>query len=204
MALFEAIPHTFDVHTHRLPALGEPALYNLRVPHPHSISAMVTWLDEHPHTTVSVGIHPWDSEAWRADAVCALEALLTHPQVVAVGECGVDAYKGGDVAHQLAIFLPQIRLAQRLHLPLIIHCVKGQHHLLALRRDAPEALWIVHGFRGKPSVAQALWAKGIATSFGEHYHPDTLAQCPPHLRYHETDESSLTIADILQRHAPYL
>lgn len=147
----------------------------------------------------SAGIHPWDTatevaqESWRR-----LEELAAMKQVVAIGECGVDLTKGAPMFRQLQVFRRQVELSEQVGKPLIIHCVKAADIILGLKRDLnPAQRWIIHGFRGKPELARQLTDKGISLSFGEKFNPDTLLGMPGDMIFAETDESVLTIEEII-------
>lgn len=148
----------------------------------------------------SVGLHPWDSvEEISEETFLRMEKIAESPCVAAIGECGVDLLKGGPLFRQLQIFKRQIELSERLKKPLIIHCVKGADIILGLKRDLnPAQPWILHGFRGKPALAGQLTAKGIYLSFGENFNPDTLRQMPEEKILAETDDSILTITEIIE------
>ncbi len=140
--------------------------------------------------TYSVGIHPWDtSEPLRLRTLVELCRQAALPQVVAIGECGYDRLRGGDMSRQRAVFELQARLAERLGKPLIIHCVKAFDELLASRRRLrPRQEWIIHGFRGKPEQARQLLAAGFSLSLGLKYNPDTEKIIPGGRLYRETDQ----------------
>lgn len=114
----------------------------------------------------SVGIHPWSTTAPIAEATWArLAAMAADPRTVAVGEAGLDTLRGGPAEVQEAVFERQAVLAEAVGKPLIIHCVRAFHRILALhRRLRPKQLWIVHGFRGSAALARQLTASGIALS----------------------------------------
>lgn len=147
----------------------------------------------------SAGVHPWDTnDTLPATQLDRLAALASDPQIVAIGECGVDLLKGGPLFRQLQVFKFQIELSERLRKPLIIHCVKGADIILGLKRDFnPVQPWIIHGFRGKPSLARQLTSRGIYLSFGEKFNAETLLEMPPGLILAETDDSILTITEII-------
>lgn len=148
----------------------------------------------------SVGLHPWNSvEEISEETFLRLEKIAESPCVAAIGECGVDLLKGGPLFRQLQIFKRQIELSERLKKPLIIHCVKGADIILGLKRDLnPAQPWILHGFRGKPALAGQLTAKGIYLSFGENFNPDALREMPEDKILAETDDSILTITEIIE------
>lgn len=70
----------------------------------------------------AVGIHPNSATGWNADAVSRLAELARHPNVVAIGEIGLDYYRDRaprDLQQQA--LQDQLQVAQDLDLPLVIH-----------------------------------------------------------------------------------
>ena len=147
----------------------------------------------------SLGIHPWVAyNEISHDQWVEFESLCSLPSVVAIGECGIDKLKGGLLFKQMLVFNRQIEISERLRKPLIIHDVKAHDVIVGLKRDLnPSQKWMVHGMRGKPTVAKMLTDAGIYISFGEYFNPGTLKATPLDMILAETDESSLSIEDIL-------
>ena len=171
--------HTHDLHA-PMPAIINMPIEWLRTPEAAELRADATY---------SVGIHPWWTAA--ADWEDLKEGLLLwaeHPQVQRIGECGLDKLQGAAIEVQEHVFLMHVTLSERLQKPLTIHCVKAFDRLLALRKQlCPTQRWAIHGFRGKPELAQQLLAAGFDLSFGAHYNEAAYALCPPTRRYRETD-----------------
>lgn len=172
-----------DIHTHG--RRGPRILTNLR------------WPDEAPAPAVagaaySAGIHPWDTAAEsfsEADAMAWLENIARRPDVLAIGECGLDALRGAPLPDQERVFLDQCRVAARLGKPVIVHCVRAWDSLLRIRRQLPPDLQIiVHGFRGRPPLTRQLLDAGIDLSFGLKFNPESFAATPPDRRFRETDD----------------
>lgn len=144
-----------------------------------------------PDGWYSVGIHPWDTAAG-APSLATLRRLVAdgrRDNVVAIGECGFDSLRGGDPYLQDRVFDFQARLAARLDLPLVIHCVKSFDRLAAAvkrHRPAP-GTWILHGFRGKPEQARQLLRLGLGLSLGKHFNAAAAAVIPADRLYRETD-----------------
>ena len=177
-----------DIHSHRV------APYPEGVINPQDLQA-----EPAEGQAYSFGIHPWDTaseideESW-----ARLAELVRHPQVVAVGECGIDLTKGGPLYRQLQVLKRQIELSEEVGKPLVLHCVKGADIILGLKRDLqPLQPWIIHGFRGKPSLARQLTDKGIFLSFGEKFNAETVMEMPDDKILAETDDSILTIEEII-------
>lgn len=148
-----------------------------------------------PNGTYSIGIHPWET-ADKIPTLNQLKRLITvahDPRVVAIGECGFDRLRGGDINLQTSLFDFHARLARKVGKPLIIHAVKADDLLLAaVHRLRPQTgQWIIHGFRGKPQAAKQLIAAGFSLSIGEKYNPDTVSVIPQERLYHETDAVTL-------------
>ena len=177
-----------DIHTHH------PA------PRPQAVvSSQIDGFTPWPGQLYSIGLHPWISDSVVSKEVWdEFDRLAALPCVVAIGECGIDKLKGGPLFKQLILFKHQIEVSEALQKPLIIHDVKAHDVIVGLKRDLnPSQKWLVHGFRGKPTVAKMLTDAGIYLSFGEKFNPESLPIVPPHMFLAETDESPLSINEII-------
>lgn len=120
----------------------------------------------HELTHCSVGLHPWylnDIEArWRQ-----LQTVVSLPNVIAIGECGLDKITDTDWQLQLKAFTRQIELAQQLHKPLIIHCVRAYEEVVYLLQERKVSVPVIfHGFNKSPELAAQLTRQGYYLSFG--------------------------------------
>lgn len=152
---------------------------------------------------ISKGLHPWHLDEGRtAQTCCDLNPWLSLPQVVAIGETGIDRLRGGKIELQLEIFEHQARLAEELNKPLIVHCVKAFDEIIRLyKKSFKNEPWVIHGFRGKAEQAKQLLREGFYLSFGEHYHEESLLLCPTNRLFIESDESTKEIDTIYIRAA---
>ncbi len=84
----------------------------------------------YPNVWAAVGIHPNNSSDARDPAIrSAIEAMLPHPRVVAVGETGFDTYWDDETLDtQREGFLWQLELARQHNLALILHVRDKQNH----------------------------------------------------------------------------
>lgn len=149
----------------------------------------------------SVGIHPWltcgeiPDELWEK-----LEEAARHPQVVAIGECGIDLVKGGPLYKQMLVMKRQIELSEEVGKPLVIHCVHAHDIVIGLKKDLkPTQNWLVHGFRGKPTIARMFSDAGIWLSFGATFNDKSVGIVPPGMLLAETDESEVSIEDVITK-----
>ncbi len=138
----------------------------------------------------SVGIHPWQACLLDDAARKLLRAFLSHRQVVAVGEAGLDKAAKADWALQEDVFAFHAVLAEETRKPLVIHSVRASNETVNLkRRLSPSVPWIIHGFRGNANVAGQYLSHGFYLSFGERFQPEALRATPLSRLFVETDES---------------
>lgn len=142
----------------------------------------------------SVGVHPWVADTFDA---AQLEAAARRPEVVAIGETGLDRRRGPEMELQERVFRAHMELSERLGKPLIIHCVKAVDRLLALRKEwRPKCDWIFHGFRGKPATAAQLTEAGLYVSVGQRFNAAAVASIAADRLLIETDEATVGIAAV--------
>ncbi|MEW5827074.1 MAG: TatD family hydrolase [Candidatus Bipolaricaulota bacterium] len=122
----------------------------------------------HRHIWAAVGIHPHDAKEMDAAALRELETLAGQPNVVAVGEIGLDYYRDlspRDV--QRRAFAEQIEMARRLNLPMILHNRESTDDLLdVLRRTGRTHRGVVHSFLGDRNLAETLMERGLYLGVG--------------------------------------
>ena len=117
---------------------------------------------------ISVGLHPWyaklDQLAIQMKYLCV---LAKQTNVKFIGESGLDKLKGEPLANQILILKQQVKLAEDLKKPLIIHCVKAFDELIALKNELNiKVPIIIHGFNKSEDLGAQLLAKGFLLSFG--------------------------------------
>lgn len=120
---------------------------------------------------VSYGIHPWalDNTDFQVEKVSqALEEKLKLPQVLALGEAGLDKMHKASFERQIELFERQIELSEALRKPMILHDVRSHNEIIALRKKhKAQQPWIVHGFNGTEQDIQQLTGQGMYLSVGE-------------------------------------
>ena len=117
----------------------------------------------HDGVWATVGLHPHDAKT----GLDGLADLLGAPQVVAVGECGLDYhYDHSPREVQRDVFAAQIELAKRHDLSLVIHTREAWDDTFAILDEVgvPERT-IVHCFTGGPAEAERCLERGTALSF---------------------------------------
>lgn len=115
----------------------------------------------------SCGIHPSDVFYDDPDrAVAEIEELLKHPKAVALGEIGLD-YHYEDVPPELQFiyFEKQMRLAEKLGIPVIIHDREAHGDCIEMIKRFPSVKGVFHSFSGSAEMALELVKLGWYVSF---------------------------------------
>lgn len=135
--------------------------------------------EKHEHIFASVGLHPnylaeesFDEKEFRA--------LVVHPKVVAIGECGLDYFRPTETNEEVKriqseALYAHIALAAEVDKPLIIHSRPSRgtqdsyHDLIVILQNAkkeyPKLRGDIHFFVGGIAEAQALFALDFMVSF---------------------------------------
>jgi TatD DNase family protein len=107
-----------------------------------------------------VGIHPHDAVSWSEAAHAELRALASHPEVVSVGEIGLDYhYDHSPRETQRDVFARLIGLARELRKPIVVHTREAAKDTLDIldREQARDVGGIIHCFsEDRPFAARAL------------------------------------------------
>jgi TatD DNase family protein len=119
----------------------------------------------------SYGIHPWalDNVDFQIEeALSLLEARLQSPNVLALGEAGLDKIHKASFERQIELFERQIELSEALKKPMILHDVRSHNEIITLRKKhKAHQPWILHGFSGTKQDLKQLIEQGIYLSVGE-------------------------------------
>jgi len=121
-----------------------------------SSRSAVALAQSHPGTIFAgVGVHPHDATTYSDEVGLQFRALAQEPEVVAIGEFGLDYYRmlsPRDV--QRAVFCAHLQLARECDLPCIIHVRDSHDDVIELLRAHGQGLrGVFHCFSG--NVAQA-------------------------------------------------
>ena len=145
--------------------------------------------NQYDDMVVSAGIHPHEAHKYAqvqsskfkvqnernlADDIAELKQIAQRQdgKVIAVGECGLDFGKSGEIEDnekkaQTALFEAQIVLAQELNLHLIIHCRNAHSETAQKIQDARSKLQavIIHCFTGNWEDTKRYLELGCFISF---------------------------------------
>jgi TatD DNase family protein len=124
----------------------------------------------YPEVSMAVGLHPLDMDKWTQDTAEKIAALAaSEPKVVAIGEMGLDFFKADNHAVQEQAFVAQLKVAQSLNLPVIIHCRDAAEEMAALlgsfMEECGPVSGVMHCWTGNPEETQWFLDMGFFISF---------------------------------------
>ena len=150
--------------------------------------------------SATAGVHPHDASAWSRDAAQRVRDLLAAPEMVAVGETGLDYhYLHAPRDTQRAVFEAHLQLAAELGKPVIVHARDADDDMAAMLRalgNRPPVV-VLHSFSSGDDVWDAGLGVGAYFSFSgmitfkNWTRTDRLAACPPDRLLVETDSPFL-------------
>lgn len=188
--LFDSHAHYFDARFEREAEGGADAILRGILPEPVSRILNVGTNCRNSRLAVrqaavydgmyaAVGIHPEDCH-YEADADAALgelRELLGTPEsrrrdkIVAIGEIGLDYHYANygeiplDKARQMYYFEAQLRMAQELELPVIIHNREAHGDCFETVLRHPGVRGVFHSYSGSAELARELTRRGWYLSF---------------------------------------
>lgn len=128
----------------------------------------------------TLGSHPWWTPGLLSDMqLKAIEdALLHDPHCIALGECGLDKFKGPAMKVQIAVLEQLLDIADRLERSVVIHCVRAYDPLLKTKKQFSRIPhWAIHGYARHDVLAKSLVEQGFYLSISpdRSAHPGLLA-----------------------------
>ena len=194
-----------DFHTHQIvKEAGVQNIYNV-ILNDDSMRDQ-RWKNQE---AVSVGIHPWYTTENRLNTLLPfLQEVAVLPVVKCIGEAGLDALHGSDMALQERVFVQQVRIAEAVGKPVVIHCVRAFNELMAVAKNVrPDVPMIIHGFSRKPELARKLISAGFYLSFGKDLLnkpqvQEAFRETPAHRLFLETDDrEDISIQEVYEKAA---
>lgn len=171
----------FDTHAHldherfetdreqliqRIQREGVSLLLNPGADMPSSRDAMKL-AEQHEFIYAAVGVHPHEVKEMKEEDFDELRQMAKNPKVVAIGEIGLDYYYDYSPREiQREFFVRQLRLADELNLPVIIHSRDASEETYELIRDhLPARNCVLHCFSQSAEMAKKYLSLGCFLSF---------------------------------------
>ncbi len=120
-----------------------------------------------PRVGATVGFHPHETDRFEGEQTLrALDEMLRRPDTLALGEIGLDYYKGyADPAKQRAVTAQLLPLAKAADKPVVLHCRDAYDDLYEMTRSEGVTKGIVHCFTGQYEDARKFVDLGFHVSF---------------------------------------
>ena len=138
---------------------------------PDSCRAAIAQAKKFDNMYTALGIHPSDCQYVKTDMETALSDLKTlilerENKCVALGEIGLDYhYPDTDKAKQMQYFEAQMRLAEELGLPVVIHDRDSHEDVISVLRKFSSVKGVLHSFSGSVEMAKEVLKLGYMISF---------------------------------------
>jgi TatD DNase family protein len=119
------------------------------------------------HIFAAAGTHPHDATTLTDEAFTELRTLAAEPEIVAIGEIGLDFYRNlSPRATQFEAITRQIALARELDLPIILHNRESHAEMIeTLTAHAQGVRGVFHCFIGDRQMARDALDLGFYLSF---------------------------------------
>ncbi len=152
--------------------LGTSVSYIINVgTSPKTCREAIAMAKRHCGMYTALGIHPSDAQYLEMpmdEAISCIESLILDKsnKCVAVGEIGLDYhYPDTDKDLQWRFFDAQMKMAERLSLPVVIHDRDSHADVIEMVKRYPNVRGVLHSFSGSAEMARELEALGYMISF---------------------------------------
>lgn len=115
----------------------------------------------------AVGIHPEHADTVNQETINELRSLAQNLKVRAIGEIGLDYYYEENPGREIqrAALRLQMKLANELNLPVVIHDRDAHSDTLDILKEFPEVIGVVHCFSGSVEFAKECLKLGYYIGF---------------------------------------
>ena len=112
--------------------------------------------EKYPFIYAAVGIHPEEAYEYNAAVRNRIIEMAESSKVKAIGEIGLDYYweENPPKEIQLEVFRDQMKLAEELNLPVVIHDRDAHADTLEIMKSFPNVRGVVHCFSGSVEFAK--------------------------------------------------
>lgn len=136
-----------------------------------SIDSSIALAERYEGVYAAVGVHPSDISELHEENYIWIKQKCDHPKVAAVGEIGLDYYweKEEDVRKkQREWFFRQLKLAEEVNLPVIIHSRDAGEHTMDIMKEAHahHIPGVIHCYSYSPEMAKEFVKMGYYIGVG--------------------------------------
>ncbi|MDU4952044.1 MAG: TatD family hydrolase [Clostridium sp.] len=123
--------------------------------------------EKHDFIYAAVGVHPSYADVVDSKVIDDLEELTKYQKVRAIGEIGLDYYWEENPSRdvQKEAFRAQMKLAEKLNMPVIIHDRDAHADTLEILKEFPNVIGVIHCFSGSVEFARECLKLGYYIGF---------------------------------------
>lgn len=123
--------------------------------------------EKYPYVYASVGVHPHDVGNISSQDIEKLKKLSAHPKAVAIGEIGLDFYYDFSPRElQRFWFRQQLRLAEEVGLPVVIHSRDAAQETFDIIKASAVRRGVIHCYSGALPMARDYVEMGFLIGVG--------------------------------------
>lgn len=119
-----------------------------------SMLELLEMLKKYDNMYGALGIHPEFADTYKEEDLNLIENNLSNPQVIAIGEIGLDYhYSNENKEQQIALFEQQLKMAEKYNMPVIIHNRQATDDILKSIKKF-KVKGVIHCFNGSIETAK--------------------------------------------------
>ena len=116
---------------------------------------------------VTIGYHPSEALITTDSDLKKLEEQIQQKKVVGIGEIGLDYHYGKeDIVEQKRLFRKQLEIAEKYHLPVVIHSRDATQDTISILEEYPTVIGDIHCFSGSIETAKKYISMGYKIGIG--------------------------------------
>ena len=124
-------------------------------------------INKYPNLYGTIGIHPNEIDSDIDEAISYIEANLSNPKIVGIGEIGLDYHYGKEDANlQKNIFIKQLDLARKYNMPVTIHSRDAALDTLEIIKNYSDLKITYHCYSYSVEMADVLLKQNIMYGIG--------------------------------------
>ena len=133
-----------------------------------SIVESIDLVNKYEDIYLTIGYHPSEvNEITDKDLELLEEQIKSNSKIVGVGEIGLDYHYGKeDIELQKELFRKQMTLAEKLHLPVVIHSRDATEDTINILKEFPNVIGDIHCFSGSLETAKIYISMGYKIGIG--------------------------------------
>lgn len=135
---------------------------------PHSIKKSIEIANAYPNIKSSIGLHPVDVSMRTDEIISDIEYLAANEsEVIAIGEIGLDYHWYPEQKEeQLELFHEQMKIAEKLELPVVIHSRDAYEDCYDVLKEYPTVTGVIHSFSDNYAMAEKFIELGYLIGIG--------------------------------------